>query len=65
MNSTQSATTALQDISEKFKRKMRLLGWEALDEGVVLFFRLQSALETLKQTVQMAPIGSLHLLANR
>ena len=66
MNKTAIVGTAMQSISEKFRRRMRTLCWEALDDGVVLFFRLKSSGEALRQSLGILPINHrLHLLANR
>ncbi|MBF0460690.1 MAG: hypothetical protein HQL87_04765 [Magnetococcales bacterium] len=63
MNRALTVGTALQDISEKFRRRMRTLCWETLDEGVMLFFRAKTLAEQVKQAAQIMPVGSLHLLA--
>ena len=65
MNRAVTMTMALQGISEKFRRRMRMLCWETLDDGVVFFFRVRAGVEQIKQAVHMMPVGGLHLLANR
>ncbi|MBF0162863.1 MAG: hypothetical protein HQL88_11320 [Magnetococcales bacterium] len=66
MNKTAPVGMALQTISEKFRRRMRTLCWEALDEGVVLFFRLKFLGEALRRELRVLPVQHrLHLLANR
>ncbi|MEO5363250.1 MAG: hypothetical protein H7838_06455 [Magnetococcus sp. DMHC-8] len=65
MNGTQTVVMVLQGMSEKFRRKMRTLCWETLDEGVVCFFRLKAYVAQRRHTAGPMSFGGRHALANR
>ncbi|MEO5340932.1 MAG: hypothetical protein H7837_10540 [Magnetococcus sp. MYC-9] len=65
MNSILTAGAALQTISERFRRQMRLLFWESLDDGVVLWFRVRAAMVQIQQSLRLTSSHGMHALANR
>ena len=65
MNNTQTTITVSHAVSEKFRRTIRILFWETLDEGVLLFFRVKTRLSQIQQAMQNTSIHHRHLLANR
>lgn len=65
MNNTHTTITVSHAVSEKFRRAIRILFWETLDEGVVLFFRVKTRLSQIQQATQFTSINHRHLLVNR
>lgn len=65
MNNTHTMIMASHTVSEKFRRTVRTLLWEILDEGVCLFFRVKAILEPIQPSTPFTPVHHRHLLLNR
>ncbi|MBF0184069.1 MAG: hypothetical protein HQM06_06750 [Magnetococcales bacterium] len=64
MNTTHNSTLTAMTVAERFRRRMRALSWEILDEAVVFFFQAQQNAERMKQALcWTAPTGD-RLLAH-
>ncbi|MEO5349902.1 MAG: hypothetical protein H7836_09670 [Magnetococcus sp. YQC-3] len=65
MIGTMTVTKRTETLSEKFKRGMRTLIWEALDEGMIFYFRVKAAVAQIRLVAHMTPVAARHLFASR
>ncbi|MBF0097807.1 MAG: hypothetical protein HQM04_15525 [Magnetococcales bacterium] len=65
MNAAHSSTWSVTTVAEKFRRRVRALSWEILDEAVVFLFQAQSGAVRIKQSLCWSAPAGEQLLSPR